>query len=114
MEVGLREVATDDDLDVIQIPLECTESADSNLLGTCASVFELVHLISRLAEDMMVTDIENPCAGVAILVTTLVKTEAEGALGIIHLHLRSSKGNPESSSQMTDDVDGRVVGTDRA
>jgi hypothetical protein len=65
-------------------------------------------------EDVMVTDTENPCAGVAILVTILVETEAEGALGIIHLHLRGNKGNPESSSQMTADVDGRVIGADRA
>jgi len=114
VEVALRKVATEDDLDVVQIPLEGTESADSNVLGTCASTFELVHLINRLAEDMMVTDTKSPCGGVSMLVTIHVETEAEGALGIIHLHLRGSKGNPESSSQMMVDVDGRVIGADRA
>ena len=113
VEVGLRKVAADDDLDVVQIPPEGTESTDSNVLGTCASTFELVHLINHLAEDMMVTDTENPRAGVVILVTILVETEAEGALGV-HPHLSGSKGNPESSSQMPADVDGRVIGAERA
>jgi hypothetical protein len=56
VEVGPRKVATDEDLDVVQIPRKRTESADWDILGTCASAFELVLLINRLAEDMIVTD----------------------------------------------------------
>ena len=67
VEVGLRKAATDDELGVVQIPLEGTESADSNVLGTCASAFEIVHLINRLAEDMMVTDTEDSCTGLPCL-----------------------------------------------
>jgi len=87
VEVGEHPVVTDADLDLVEAPLEATESVNSNVLARCAGPLELVRPLNLLAENMAVTNTENLRAGLAVLVATFVEEEADATLGIIHLSL---------------------------
>ena len=106
-------MVTDADLDLIEAPLEATESVKSNVLARCAGPLELVRPLNLLTENMAVTNTENLRAGLAALVATFME-EADATLGIIHLPLRGSNVHSESSSEMTTDMDGGIIVADNA
>lgn len=114
VEVGEHAAFTDGDLDIVEAYLEAAESVKSNELARRAGALKLVRPLNLLAEDMPVAHTENLGAEGAVLVAIFVEEEPDATLGIFRLHLRSSNGHSESSSEMPTDVDGGVLVTDNA
>jgi hypothetical protein len=113
VKVGANAVVTGGLLDLIEAPLESTNSANSNeVLGCTASV--LVVDGGVLAKDVAIGNSVDLVSGIAILVLVLVEPEGKSALGIFRLHLLSGKGNAEKSSKETPGVVGGIGAADMA
>lgn len=81
-------------LDLIEATLEATGTSQSDMLGRCAGVLKLIRDGGVFAEDMAVTNSENPGAGVAVLVLVLTEEEGDATLSILVLPLRGSNAKP--------------------
>ena len=112
VEVSEHATFTNCDLDVVDAPLEATESIQPNELARCASALELICPLTLLAEDVPVADTQNPGAGDAVLVTVFVEEEPDAALSILLLPLLRSDWHTEDGSEVATHVDGWVIGSD--
>ena len=102
-------MVTDADLGLVGVPLEVTESVNSNILVRCAGPLELVCPLDLLSENMAANNTENLGTELAVLIVTSVEEEPDTTLGIIHLPLHGSNEHSESSSEMMTDTNSGVV-----
>lgn len=102
-ELGVKSVATDAGLYLIEASLESLESGKSSVLGRCARALELVPDGGILAENVAVANAEDLGARGAVLVLVLVEEQRDATLSISVLPLRSSDGHAECSSEEATD-----------
>ena len=92
--------------------LETAIAADTNVLGDCTRTHtgEFVVDLGVGVEDVVASNSEDPLAALALLVLTLVKVEAETALGVVSLPLRCGQRQSQSRRQRATHVVSRVGG----
>lgn len=73
--VGIRSVATNGGLDLVNSALESMESGKSNMLGRCPSTLELIVDGGVLAENVAVTNSKDLGTGGATLALVLMKEQ---------------------------------------